>query len=86
MLGAGAVLDNGVAVSCGAVSFMLGKAVVGELFVHLDHDSVAGDFGQDGGGSDAKASAVAAHDRFLGDVELGQANTAVYQQKLRCGA
>lgn len=82
VLGAGTVFGDGVAVLLGAVSFVLGKAIVGELFVQGNQVAVAGDFGQNGGGSNAEALAVAAHDCFLGNVELGEADTAVYQQKL----
>ena len=71
---------NLVAVELGTVPFVLSKAVGGITAVLLDHEAVAGDFGEDGGGGNAQTFAVAANDGLLGQVDGFEANTAVYQQ------
>ena len=45
--------------------------VAGVKAVHFDHDAVAGDLGEDAGGSDAVAGLVAADDGGVGKGEMG---------------
>ena len=44
----------------GSISFVVSKAISGKLAIAVDHDGVAGDFGDDGGGRDVRAFAVSA--------------------------
>lgn len=49
----------------GAIAFMLAEFVARIPRIHLDHDAVARDFGEDAGGGDAEAEPVATHQRRL---------------------
>jgi len=53
------VLFEGVAVFAGAVAFVACEAVVGVGFVQFPHEVVAGLLGDDAGGGDGEAAAVA---------------------------
>ena len=50
MGGAGAVPGEGPQVEFGGIALVLGEAVVGEFFMQFEHEAVADDFGEDGGG------------------------------------
>lgn len=53
-----------------SVAFILVKIVGGELVVEVDHDVVAGDFGEDGGGGDRGIAGVAFDNGFGGAGEV----------------
>lgn len=48
-----------------AIAFVVVKAVVRILFMKLEHEVVASDFGDDGGGSNGEAEGVAFDDGAL---------------------
>ena len=58
MGGAGAVFVKGFEVGAGSIAFMLGETVLGVLLIEVDHDAVAGDFGEDAGGGDGEAAGI----------------------------
>jgi hypothetical protein len=49
----------------GSVTFMLAEAILGELSAKVTHHTVARDLGDDAGGSDAQADAIAVDDGRL---------------------
>src|SRR5206468_1493725 len=62
----------------GSVTFVLGETVLGELFVDARHNAVARDLGDDAGGGDGEAFAVAFDDGGLRDAD-GRDVQAVYE-------
>lgn len=52
-----------------SVTFVLGKVVSWVALIHLNHDAIPRDFGDDAGRSDGKALCVASHQRCLGGGE-----------------
>lgn len=56
-----------------AIAFMLAEAVTGVQGVEIAHQSVARDFGENGGGGDAQAAAVAFDEGYLRQRDIWQA-------------
>lgn len=48
---------------------MLGKFVARVMLIHRDHDTVAGDFGEDAGCGNAETETISAYQRSLRDRE-----------------
>ena len=69
MVGGGAETAEGVEVGAGAVAFVLGEAIAGELGVEGEAEAVAGYFGEDGGAGDEEAARVAFDEGVVGDGE-----------------
>ena len=67
----------------GAVAFVFGKIVFWPLFVELAHEAVAGDLGEDAGGGDGVAFAIAPDDGGLGHGKRGHA--AAIDERVRGG-
>ena len=55
----------------GAVALVLAEAILGKTGAEVTHHSVARDLGDDTGGGDAQADAIALHDGGLGKGEWG---------------
>ena len=66
-----------------AIALVPGESVVGIALVQRNQVAVPRDLGQDAGGGDAQAGAVAPHDRLLGYDDLAEPERAVYQQEFR---
>ena len=79
MDGAGAVLDDGLAVGFGPVSLVPRKAVDGIFSVHLLHIGIPRDFGKDAGGGNGDAFGVALDHRDLQYVQAGDRHRIVDQ-------
>lgn len=69
------MLAEAFEVQRGGVAFVLREAVIGEFLVEVEHESIAGDLGDDTRGGDGKAERVAVDDRglFNGKRTNGQA-------------
>ena len=65
--GGGAETAQGGEVGGGAVAFVFGEAVAGELRVEFQAETVTRDLGEDGGAGDEKAAGVAFDEGGVGD-------------------
>ena len=63
----GAKVAQGGEVGGGAVAFVFGEAVAGELRVEFQAETVTCDLGEDGGAGDEKAAGVAFDEGGVGD-------------------
>ena len=66
----GAEFAQGFEMFGGAVAFIFGEVVLGELLVEFAHTAVALGFGEDGGGGDGNGAGVAVNQRFLFDEDI----------------
>ena len=83
MDGAGAVLTQGRQMFGRAVAFVSGEAVFGILRVILAHQTVTGDFGDDGRGGDADGLGIAADNGQTGGAGEIADGQAVNQRIIR---
>ena len=67
MAGGGAETAEGGEVGVGAVAFVFGEAVAGELRVEFQAETVTRDLGEDGGAGDEEAAGVAFDEGGMGD-------------------
>ena len=70
MYGSGSMLGESAPVARGGVTLIAGQVVTREKRMPLVHASVAGNFGDDGGGGNGAAPGVSVNQRFLFDGKI----------------